>query len=572
MNFKIKAFIITVLLLVSATSAAAIPAFPGAEGWGAGSIGGRGGQVIEVTTLADSGPGSLRECIEASGPRTCIFKVAGEIPLQSRLEIRNPFITIAGQTAPGDGITLVGSELLVATRTEIWTHDVIIRYIKWRNKLDGFIAIGPATSSPQLNEIYNVIVDHCSANGGTTTIIQVRYWDTTEARPDLHDVTIQNCIIAENFARGMIAGGTTSSEGEAIGVDKVYRVSLHNNYFAHAGYRNPNVDSRQTEVINNVVYNYADRILIAGRQPEVDLINNYWLNGVNSNPNLAIGFEPLHTVTCLPFADASIYINGNIAPLYGLDSASEDNWFLLERHDTTCDDGSIGNPVSEVHRRFLPLSQPTYPITVLPALDMFSDVVNNAGANAHLDDEGNLVMQRDSVDQLFVDDFFTQSFSVNLETCGNLGEARIPCQIEEDSSLDPGTPYTDTDHDGMADAWELANGFNIEDSSDGILDADGDGYTNLEEFLNGQNGNVNGDGTTTGGDGSTTTNGGTTTGGGGTTTGGDGTTTTTNGGTTTGGDGTTTDGGSTGPSKNIILIIAALIALAIIATSTSKKK
>jgi len=465
--------------------AASIPAFPGAEGWGAQSVGGRGGKVIEVTNLNDSGAGSLRACIDALGARTCVFRVAGEIPLSSRLEIKNPYITIAGQTAPGDGITLVGSELVVPTRMEVWTHDVIIRYIKWRHKLDSFIAIGPTNSSPKLNEVHDVIIDHCSVNGGSGTMIQVRYFDTTEARADLQEVTVQNCIMAEHIAKGMVVGGIVDSDQNPIGVDKIHHVSLHHNYFVHAGYRNPNVKSQHTEVINNVVYNYQNRIMVIGRQPEVDVINNYWLNGVNSNPDLAIAFEPLNVKTCVPFANASIYVNGNIAPLYGLNSASQDNWYLLERHDTRC--GVVGDPVSEDHRRFSPLAQPTYPVTVSSALGVYTDVVNNAGANAHLDSNGNFVLQRDSVDQLFVDDFFSKSFSVNLDTCDNIGEARIPCQIEEDSSLDPGTLYTDTDSDGMADEWEnlkfgtLAYG----SSSDSSSDFDGDGYTDLEEFLNG---------------------------------------------------------------------------------------
>ena len=108
----------------------AIPAFPGAEGFGANSIGGRGGALLEVTNLNDAGTGSLRACVEASGARTCVFKTGGLIVLNSPLTIRNPYITIAGQTAPGGGITIKLGTATNAILTE--THDVIIRYLTIR--------------------------------------------------------------------------------------------------------------------------------------------------------------------------------------------------------------------------------------------------------------------------------------------------------------------------------------------------------------------------------------------------------------------------------------------------------
>ena len=139
-----------------------VPSFPGAEGWGAQSVGGRGGQIIEVTNLNDAGSGSLRACVEGSefpedyaGPtnRICVFRVAGIIKLKSELQIRRPYITIAGQTAPGDGITLQGGGI------RILTHNVIIRYIHWRSETLGFVQFW------QGGDTHDVIVDHCSANG-----------------------------------------------------------------------------------------------------------------------------------------------------------------------------------------------------------------------------------------------------------------------------------------------------------------------------------------------------------------------------------------------------------------------
>jgi len=115
-----------IFVIVFSSSVLAIPAFPGAEGWGAESVGGRGGRVIEVTNLNDDGIGSLRWCVSGPFPRTCVFKVAGIIDLERTIRITEPFITIAGQTAPGDGITLRGGGFLIST------HDVIVRYVHYR--------------------------------------------------------------------------------------------------------------------------------------------------------------------------------------------------------------------------------------------------------------------------------------------------------------------------------------------------------------------------------------------------------------------------------------------------------
>ena len=134
---------------------AAIPAFPGAEGAGSFTLGGRGGKVFEVTNLAESGPGSLRRAIEAQGPRIVVFRISGIIMLEKLLTISNPYITIAGQTAPGDGICIRGQT------TEINTHDVVLRHLRFRrgNIKDRNDALGGYP-------VGNIIVDHCSASWG----------------------------------------------------------------------------------------------------------------------------------------------------------------------------------------------------------------------------------------------------------------------------------------------------------------------------------------------------------------------------------------------------------------------
>jgi len=225
-----------VVMVVLSFPVLAIPAFPGAEGWGAESVGGRGGQVFEVTTLEDNVPGSLRHCAEKTeGPRTCVFKVAGIIELTGSIRIGDPYITIAGQTAPGDGITLRGGGFLIST------HDVIIRYIHYRGGSNSFITVRP------WNDAHDIIVDQCSASGGQDDIIDI-FWNdaiTISGKdPDLRDITVQNCLIAEAHAvhpTGMIMSGTIDFTVDPPILDhlRIHHLSAHHNFFAHSGWRNP---------------------------------------------------------------------------------------------------------------------------------------------------------------------------------------------------------------------------------------------------------------------------------------------------------------------------------------------
>ena len=169
-------------------TAAAIPAFPGAEGFGAESVGGRGGRVIEVTNLNDSGPGSLRAAIEANGPRIVVFRVAGVIRLEGTIALRQPYITIAGQTAPGGGITIAGGSIQVST------HNVIVRYLRWRGLGPGLGGRG-FISFRAFDNLHDVIVDHCSASWNWDDNIDG--WFNDPPKPDMRNITVQNCLIAD---------------------------------------------------------------------------------------------------------------------------------------------------------------------------------------------------------------------------------------------------------------------------------------------------------------------------------------------------------------------------------------
>ncbi|HPG67532.1 MAG TPA: right-handed parallel beta-helix repeat-containing protein [Candidatus Hydrogenedentes bacterium] len=226
----------------------ALPVFPGAEGFGTNTRAGRGGQVICVTSLDASGPGSLREAILTAGPRTIVFDVGGVIDLADVLVIAEPYVTIAGQTAPNPGITILGAGILVHT------HDVLIQHLRVRvgdrengpdpGGRDGISVVGrPDGTAP----IYNVVVDHCSVSWAIDEGVST--W-----HPGVHDVTFRQCIIAENLSRS-IHPEHEHSKGLLIG-DHSKRIAVIGNFFAHNRRRNPFVKGDVSAlIVNNFIYN-----------------------------------------------------------------------------------------------------------------------------------------------------------------------------------------------------------------------------------------------------------------------------------------------------------------------------
>jgi len=381
------------------------------------------------------------------------------------ISIRQPYLTIAGQTAPGDGITIRGGDL------RIMTHNIIVRYLHYRGGSSSFVKIRP------WRDAHDIIIDHCSASAGTDDIFDVHWSDGNTFPgddPAIRRVTFQNCIIAEAHKKhptGMIfgSGADLTTDPPRVGSEQVHHLSAHNNYFVHNGWRNPLVKSGYSEVINNVVYNWGNRIGGVGSGAEVDWLNNYYRKGPMS------GSRPLVLQwldgACRPYPLNSIYIAGNIMPSKGLTDPSADNWFLFITNQRNC--GDYNNPVPTKHRRFIPLSPAPVPVTIQPSsLSMVDSILADVGANRRLNADGSFTNIRDSADKKFVDDFYAGT-----------GPSSPPSSFTI-PTVNSGTPYADTDHDGMADDWESIHGFNP-NIKDGNGDADGDGYTNLEEFLNG---------------------------------------------------------------------------------------
>jgi pectate lyase len=288
-------------LLFAAAGFGAERAFPGAEGWAAFTPGGRGGRILRVTTLAPSGPGSLVEALDTKGPRIVVFEVGGVIDLSSqRVMIKEPFLTIAGQTAPSPGITLIKQELQVAT------HDVVIRHLRVRTgeaghaKKSGWEADGLST----LSGASNVIVDHCSFAWATDENLSVSGKAFIGANADewrrntSHTITYSNNIIAEGLSRSTHSSGE-HSKGTLV-MDNSTEILLLRNLYANNSQRHPLAKGGTwVAVVNNVIYNPGIQA-IGYRLPDVlwhdrkfedgrlDIVGNVMRHGPNTQKDLPL--------------------------------------------------------------------------------------------------------------------------------------------------------------------------------------------------------------------------------------------------------------------------------------------
>ncbi|HWP40184.1 MAG TPA: hypothetical protein VNL70_04615, partial [Tepidisphaeraceae bacterium] len=394
-------------------------AFPEAEGFGAYTPGGRGGKVLFVTNLEDSGPGSLRQAVETPGPRTVIFRVGGTIQLKKRLSIKEPFITIAGQTAPGDGICLAGYDLLIGT------HDVIVRYIRCR---PGDLTPGERDAI-SVFAAENIIVDHCSASWGNDE--QLSTWKSRL-------VTVQWSFITEALHNSTHHKGNHGF-GSLIQCEGA---SYHHNLYAHNRSRNPRPGSGRIDFRNNVIYNWNGMAGYAeDNKQQVNYVNNWLKPGPSTVEHRDIAF---HTGR----SNCFYYVSGNV--FEGLVAEGESDLRIFR----------VRNGGNIVDR---PFDFP--PVKTDPATVAMKRVLAEAGAT---------LPRRDAVDARIVSDV--------IHGTGRHIDSQSQVGGWPELKSAPAPP--DADDDGMPDAWEQAHNFNPSDASDNNLDADGDGYTNLEECLN----------------------------------------------------------------------------------------
>jgi len=422
-----------------------IPAFPGAEGFGAWASGGRGGTVYYVTNLNDSGPGSLREGIEQEGPRTIVFGISGTIQLKSQLIIRHPNITIAGQTAPGDGICIRDFGLTVDA------DNVIIRHMRFR--LGDVAGAVSDAASGRFNK--HIIIDHCSFS-----------WSIDECASfyDNDSSTVQWCLIAESLndsyhpkgkhGYGAVWGGKSAS--------------YHHNLFAHHTSRNPRINGSRyhhepekdlSDTRNNVIYNWGNNSAYGGEMGKQNFVANYFKAG----PATQSGeveyriFNPLK-----PYG--MFYIAKN--EVYGYPIVKENNWTY-----------GVQGPADSVKEKIrLEKPLPYAPITETSAFQAFNDVVEDVGATKP---------KRDPLDQRVINEVITGTASYGATFAGG-GKGIIDSQEDVGGwpSLKTYNAPRDTDRDGMPDDWEKAENLDPSDPADRNYRAGGEVYTNLERYIN----------------------------------------------------------------------------------------
>jgi len=413
-------------------------AFPGADGYGRHAVGGRGGHVLRVTHLGDDGPGSLRDALQAKGPRTIVFDVAGYIDLERDLDINNGYVTVAGQTAPGDGITLRRHGL------NIKADHVIVRYIRSRPGTSA----GVETDAISIYSGQNIIVDHCSASWATDETLSISPSRIDSLRL-IDNVTVQWSIIAESLNDSVHSKGA-HGYGTLVRGSGGARYTMHHNLWAHHRARMPrpgNYLPRRIDPIGplidvrgNVFYNWGGGASGYNADTEslarYSFVGNHYVSGPDTKKSIA--FNESNPLARMYFANN--WMNG--APVEEpADVLRLPDGLVLQAYDFS--HGYVMRPAG---------------------LDDFERVLETAGAS----------LSRDAADARVVADV-----------------RALTGAIIDDVSETPGWPVLatsppprDSDGDGMPDDWEESVGLDRTDAADGPRDRDGDGYTNLEDYLN----------------------------------------------------------------------------------------
>lgn len=437
-------------------------AFPTAEGYGKFSKGGRGGVVYEVTNLNNSGEGSLRAAIEASNPRTVVFKISGNIELNSPLRIKSPFITIAGQTAPGDGICIKNYPLIVEA------DHVIIRHLRVRFGDES----GEDSDAVSSRYTKHIILDHISTSWSVDETMSIYHCDS---------ITVQWCIVSESMFKSNHAKGSHGFGGIWGSNYSTY----HHNLIAHHASRNPRMASGSgyTDYRNNVIYNWGYNSCYGGENQQsgnpkfsfskFNIVANYYKPGPATEPG-----ETSYRIASPSMRKEKVdfgkwYIGDNV--IEGNDKVTSDNW-----------NGGVQPKGGKSNLQLVKLEEPWQSIPINPqtAKEAYNSVLEKAGA---------ILPKRDPIDIRIINEtkggyatYEGSSYKQNK----SVSDSSKKCGII-DSQMDVGgwpilksiPAPLDSDHDGMPDDWENKNILNKENPDDRNI-VDSNGYTMLEKYLN----------------------------------------------------------------------------------------
>jgi pectate lyase len=438
---KLILFIITFYGITSYLRAQ-LPAFPGAEGWGRYSKGGRGGAVLKVTNLNDSGPGSFREAVTSSGPRIVLFNVSGTIDLKSPLQISTPYLTIAGQTAPGDGICLKRFPLRIKN-----THDIIIRGIRIRPGIESGL-IGSEIDVIDLDSSQNVIVDHCAFS-----------WSVDEGINTWHGakfITVQWCVMSEPLDHSIHEKGEHGYSASIGG----YKASFHHNLLANGAGRNPSIaGNNQSPTVlldfrNCVISNWGHRSC-DGKPLSINLVNNYYKPGPATAENVKRRIARIDNAEKMGFS-CMWYVDGNVVE--GFPEISDNNWNGgVDFEEGTSPEKNRSKDAFEVA-----------PVIMQPAKEAYELVLKYAGC----------YLNRDTQEKRIIEQVRTGKYTVSKNGLIDRVEQAGGWPV-----LKTGKLPQDADKDGIPDEWERKNSLNVADPSDANKISP-NGYMNIENYIN----------------------------------------------------------------------------------------
>jgi hypothetical protein len=437
------------MFMFSVSGQGAVPVVPGLSGFGTNTPAGRGGTVYRVTNLNETGSGSLRACIEASGPRVCVFEISGVIRWTNQVNVYNPYLTIAGQTAPSPGIMLRGGKL------KIYTHDVLIQHLT--------IRVGDEQSGESVGDSLQVnnytgtistgiVIDHCTFSWGTDEIVD--FWH------GFRDITLANSIISEGLNDSPVT--EYAGYGMITGPESTGRLSLIGNLFAHNIERNPLSKTGEFVFVNNIVYNWpkdASRVANEGDvRSKNAFVGNLYVRGPDYRSIAGAQTKPI-------WFDYSLAPNGNVA-------------FLTDNAEVTAftqtptppsDQWTLASISSQTSRGALEISKaPTWPsgLTARPVKEVGASVLTNAGARP---------ADRSKKDAEMISDVRngtgTYVHCVNSSSSYS-GSGYISSNIPNCDRRNAG---------GWPTYAQNRRALSLPSNPSG--DDDGDGYTNLEEWL-----------------------------------------------------------------------------------------
>jgi pectate lyase len=449
-------------------------AFIGAEGGGALAKGGRGGQVLFVTNLNDSGAGSLRAALTANGARYVIFRVAGTIVLQSPIRIWNGDLTVAGQTAPGGGIQItkeVVNDYWEVDNLSVWAPDVVMRYLRLRGHLTPSASHANQMASGAYAQ--NVIFDHCSLFWSNRNISGMYGNGNYPVNSAPKNCTYSNCILAESLNNDEYTGPIMAAATRDH-ADVMTDMDFHHNYVTAMNHRVPLVRAKSGRVTNNIFYNWAWWCSHFASGSSYDIRNNIYKAGpvfASGSPQWELGWIDGDVSSTHPYGTGGYYVDGNIGTWHAL-TPQDDQWEMFVRWRRENSFG--GEAVSTSLRRASPLPDTPWPITVSAASGLRDELFPHVGASRRLDENGNWVGNRDSADTRVLDYYDT-----------NTGQmVSNPANVGGRPTIAAATPYQDSNNDGVPDAWSVSAGISPSTTGSGLA-YHSSGYQYIELFLSG---------------------------------------------------------------------------------------